>query len=97
MSKDKDPNDGLEVFTTGGRGAPNVGKHPPPRTIAAQSRARNSFAGIVILGGILLLLSGALFVSLVWRPDHVKDLLLIIGTIAGYVAGSVSFSRKDDS
>ena len=92
MSDDQEPAKGKALrFNAGGAGKP-----PPPRTIAAQSRARNSFIGLVILGGLLGLLMVGVFVSLDHRPEHVKDLLILVGTISGYIAGALIQQRKDE-
>lgn len=71
-------------------------KPPTPKTIAAQSQARNSAAKIYILGGalfILLILTGiALFV----RPEAMRDLLWASVSLIAYLAGSGEFSRKEE-
>ncbi|MBN9120204.1 MAG: hypothetical protein J0I06_13745 [Planctomycetes bacterium] len=65
MSEDKSEEDKPHIPSRG------VSKPPTPKVIAARSQAWNSAAGIVILGGILLLLSVALFISLKCRAEHV--------------------------
>jgi hypothetical protein len=87
-------NEGIHVDSSGGEVRPP--KPPTPKAIEAQSQSRNSFARIVVLGGLLLLLCVALGVALFYRPDNVKDILIVIGSIAGYMAGSGDFSRRDD-
>jgi hypothetical protein len=77
-------------------GAKDKPKPPTPKAIAAHSQSRNSFARIIILGGLLFLLCVALGVALFYRPDNVKDLLIVIGSIAGYMAGAGDFSRRDE-
>lgn len=67
-----------------------------PKAIEAQSQSRNSCIRIVILGVLLGLLSLALFIAILCRPEHVKDLLIVIGSIAAYMAGSGEFSRKEE-
>lgn len=77
-------------------GETKVSKPATPKAIDAHSQSRNSFAKIVIIGVLLALLTLALFVALIWRPEHTKDLLLVIGSIAAYIAGSSESSRKDE-
>lgn len=92
MSEEEDKNKGLHIQKGGVVKTPTL----TPKTITAQSQAKNSYARIIILGGVLALLCVALFTSIAWRPEHVKDILLVISTIAAYLAGSIDFSRKDE-
>lgn len=73
-----------------------VGKPLPPRTIAAQSQARNSITKIWVLGiaiGGFMILSGiALFV----RPEIARDMAWAAVALAAYLAGSGEFSRKEE-
>ena len=69
-------------------------RRPTPKQVEAQSQARNSFARIVVLGGLLGLLIVTAIVAMIWRPENVKDVLLVIGPTAAYMAGRVDFSRR---
>jgi hypothetical protein len=64
------------------------------KTIAAQSESRNSFTRILIGGWALGLLGLALFICLIWRPENVRDVLIIFGSIAGYMLGGVEIGRR---
>lgn len=86
--------EGVHVDSRGGEVKPP--KPPTPKAIAAQSQSRNSNARIVILGGLLFFLCATLVIALVWRPENVKDILIVIGSIAGYMAGSGDFFRRDE-
>lgn len=73
-----------------------VSKPLPPRTIAAQSQAQNSYAKIIILGialFILLILTG---IALCVRPEAMRDLLWAAVTLIAYLAGSGELGRKDE-
>lgn len=67
-----------------------------PKQVAAHAQSRNSFTRILFLGGLLFLLCSCTIAAMIWRPEHVKDLLLIIGTTAGYMAGTSDFVRKEE-
>ena len=68
---------------------------PTPKLIDAHSQSRNSFARIVVTGIILGLLCITLGIALYARPENVKDIILAIVALGGYLAGSRDSSKKE--
>ena len=62
-------------------------KPPTPKAIAAQSESRNSFARIVIGGGVLFFLCIILAVAVWQKSENVKDVLLVISALGAYILG----------
>jgi hypothetical protein len=84
---------------------------PTPKKIEAESRSRNSFERLFIVRllaiGLVIALGldvVAYYVVFYFTPadhsrpynDHVKDILLVISSVAAYLLGYGSGERKDD-
>jgi len=84
-----------------GRGEVKVPRpaRPSAKIIEAHSRARNSLALIIIAGVLLTALAVAVFVEVAWpkQADHLKDLLVVLGTGIGYLLGSKESLRKEET
>jgi hypothetical protein len=62
-------------------------KAPTPSMIAASAKARESFARVLIGGGVLVLLTLAYLVALACKLDAAQGVLPVIGTGLGFLLG----------
>lgn len=65
-----------------------------PKAIGAWGSARENFARWVITGIALGCLIVVFTLSMFWRPEFARDILLVISTTIGFVAGREFSARQ---
>jgi peptidoglycan/LPS O-acetylase OafA/YrhL len=58
-----------------------------PKTIEAWGFARERFTRLIIAAIALILLIAVFVLAMFFRPEYARDVLLVIGTTIGFVAG----------
>jgi hypothetical protein len=73
-------------------GAAAPARQKTPRHIEAEGKATEAVSRVRFMGAIIVGLLALAAIAIVCSPEHVKDILLVIGTGLGYFA-----SRGDRS
>jgi hypothetical protein len=68
---------------------------PTPKDRKAASQARNSFAGILIGGAVMILLTIAYIVALFKKLDDAQNILVVIGSSLSLFVINRNNDRKD--
>jgi hypothetical protein len=76
----------------GGYTAPTPQK---PATIKATAEAREGLIRLIILGVVLLSLMGTFILAMKYRADYAREILLVIGSSIGYLAGRSQSQRNE--